>query len=163
MLALYRCLLRLYPAGYFREYGGEMAAVFRQAQEAARHLSVRARALFCLREISGVLAGALHEHFRYVHGNPLRRLDMRSFRFPRSAIVLMSVILGMVVVTIEKAQNIHSSTPVGFAIWHRVPRAIAFGILPFFILAAIAYAILFALRQTGVQRLSNVQTWTEKK
>jgi hypothetical protein len=160
MLALYRRLLRLYPAGYYREYGDEMAGVFRQAQEAARHRSVSGRALFCLREISGALAGALREHFRQVHGNSLRRLDMRSFRFPRSAIVLMSVILGMVVVTIEKMKDIHSTAPI--VTWRFLLR-IPVCLLPFFILAAISYAILFALRQTGVQRLSNLQPWIERK
>ena len=39
MRRVYRGLLRLYPAGYIREYGEEMLSVFCRAQEAARFKS----------------------------------------------------------------------------------------------------------------------------
>jgi hypothetical protein len=161
MLALYRRLLRLYPDSYFREYGEEMASVFGQAQEETRHRGLSARILFCLREVFGVLAGAVREQFRYVHRNSLRRPDMRSFRFPRTTIFLMLVILAMIIVAIDKA-HLQYSEPITLIIWDHF-LGLLLNVFAFSAVGAISYAILFALRQTGVQRLSNVQTWVEKK
>ena len=106
MAAFYRYLLHCYPADHLREYGEEMLAVFRQAHEAVSSQGVRGRALFYGREICGVLVGALREQL-CGDWSLLRRLDMRSeYRFPRSAIFLMVVLLVAVVVAIESARSI---------------------------------------------------------
>ena len=55
MRRIYRGLLRLYPADYIREYGEEMLSVFCRAQEVARRCGLKAQAVFCFREILGVL------------------------------------------------------------------------------------------------------------
>jgi hypothetical protein len=83
-----------------------MTTVFRQAQDATRSETLVTRALFYAREIPGLLSGVLQEHFRRVAGSydwiSLRRFDMRpEFRFPRSTVFLMLVILACVVVSLE--------------------------------------------------------------
>jgi putative ABC transport system permease protein len=60
MTALYRALLRLYPASFRAEYGGEMIALF--ARQWRQQPDLRSRAALCLCELSGTLrdAPALH-------------------------------------------------------------------------------------------------------
>jgi|SRR6185503_5480947 hypothetical protein len=164
MLALYRSLLRLYPRDYFHEYAGEMEWVFCQAQEEARGHTLKRRALFCAREISGALAGALRQRLFSVWGaNLSRRFDMRpGFRFPRSTVLLMCVILAGVKLAIEKAKTVaeaglRSGT---VAFWH----PLLFWLYPFAVVLVVVgavWGILFALRRTGMHRLANVQTSPE--
>lgn len=84
---------------------------------------------------------------------------MRSeFRFPKATVALMTIILAAVVWTIEKAKAISASVPhtsqqVG-------PISVQFTIVPTLVLVliiagtagAIGWAVLFALRRSGVQR-----------
>src|SRR2546428_12448355 len=111
MLSVYRSLLYLYPADYRREFGDEMSCVFLQAEaDVAGHALLR-RASFRMREVSGLLSGAVQGHLRRLFGfhewHPFRRLNMRpQFRFPRSTVFLMCVILAGVVLAIDKAMNI---------------------------------------------------------
>jgi len=168
MLAFYRSLLRLYPAAYFREYGGEMTLVFAQAQADVREKTLGARASFCLREVNGLLLGAVRERL-WGPGdwNGMRRFDMRpEFRFPRSTVVLMCVILAGVVLAIEQAKSIvhvRQDLPSGLmSVWDSLFWWLLGG--PLLILAAVAagWAILFALGRTGMHRLEKVQTWPEQ-
>src|ERR1043166_7683031 len=107
MRALYRGLLRLYPRNYFREYAAEMTFVFTQAEETAQKAGLRVRAAFCCREIAGVLTGALRERFRFETPNSFRRFDMRKeFRFPRSTVVLMTLIFAALVHAINNGRVI---------------------------------------------------------
>jgi len=166
MLALYRFLLRLYPRDYFREYAGEMEWVFRHAQEDARRQTLRRRALFCTREISGAIAGALRQRLFSVWGpNLSRRFDMRpGFRFPRSTVFLMFVILAGVELTIHKAKTIVAIRE-GFRpveIWH----SLLFSLYPLVLALAIVgavWGILFALQRTGMHRLANLQASPERQ
>ncbi len=62
MLSLCRYLLYLYPPAHRLEYGEEMLAVLRQRQMESRDSGVMARWGFWVREIAGLLHGALREH-----------------------------------------------------------------------------------------------------
>jgi len=93
---------------------------------------------------------------------------MRSnFRYPRTTIVLMIVILGVVIGCIEKARSIVASIPhqnpplppihpVPFA----SPQALVLTVIATYILGAAVWALVFALRRSGVHRLSEAETWT---
>jgi hypothetical protein len=168
MLRVYRSLLYLYPARYRREFREEMTSVLRLADKAVRKKRFVVQLGFALRELRGLLVGAVREHLRSTAGrygaNPFRRFDMRpEFRFPRSTILLMIVILAGVILAIESAKSVvlkygaaaHvtvGSTWPGFC-------AVGFGIV--LVAALIGWAILYALRRSGVHRLSDLQTWPE--
>src|SRR5213594_727854 len=167
MLALYRCLLHLYPDDYFREYAEEMASVFGSAQEAARHRNFRARALFCAREISGVVTGALRERFGSRDWD-FGRFEMRTeFRFPRSTICLMLVILVGVLLAIEKGRSISqlksSALPDITIPWSTLPGFFLMALALMCVSGAVGYGIIVLLGRSGVSRLSNVQTWPQRK
>jgi hypothetical protein len=126
------------------------------------------------REAGGLLHGALVEHLRSFTSSfdsgifPSmffsRRFTMRSeFRFPKATVALMTVILAAVIFTIEKAKAVSASVP------HANPavgpiHSAQFTILPSLLVAMISaivvgvlgWAILFALRRSGVQQLSDM-------
>ena len=168
MLLLYRYLLHLYPPAYRCEFGEEMIAVFREAQTESGQKSMLARAAFCASEAAGLLCGALQEHLRVITGPDFlppfrsRRFTMRSeFRFPKATAPLMAIILAVIVVAIEKAKAISASLP------HTNPQVgpippvqftVVWTLLLVLIVAgtggALGWAILFALRRSGVHRFS---------
>ncbi len=170
MLALCRALVRLYPAAYRCEFGEEMLDVLSQVEAKTRKKSALARVWCVTHEAGGLLYGALREHFwsmtgSYDHGIFLsRRFAMRSeFRFPKATVALMTVILAAVVFTIEKAKAIsasipHANTPVGhiqpveFAI---VPSLLA-ALISALVVGVAGWSILFALRRSGIQRISEM-------
>jgi hypothetical protein len=165
MLQVYRSLLYLYPAGYRREFGEEMACVFREAQRSVGR-TLSARASFCFREIAGLLSGAAREHFHSFTGshnwNSARRLHMR--RFPRSTILLMIVILAGVVLTIENARDVQLKYDASsISVWNSFPGFVTFGFALVLIAAVSGWAILFALRRSGMHRLSDVQTSNDQR
>lgn len=171
MLALYRCLLRLYPAAYRREFGEEMTSVYHQVHDDIRSKNLITGASFCAREIPGLVAGALHEHFRSITGSydwiPLRRFDMRpEFRFPRSTVFLMLVSLAGVVLSLEKARSVQVKYGAGatlMSVWPALPWALVLMLLILSATVAITWGILFALQRTGVHRLANLQPWSEQR
>jgi hypothetical protein len=168
MFYLYRCLLRLYPRRYFQEYAGEMAAVFLQAWESYRHRSLSVRVAFCADELWGVFTGALGEHLHYYdRTSMIRRFDMRAFRFPRSTIFLMALILVAVVTAIEKGRILSMQLATGNmnapAVWSAIPRVFLGACAFMFAAGAIGYGLMFVLRRAGVQRFPNVQTWQHRK
>jgi len=172
MLALYRTLLWLYPAGYRDQFGEEMIAVFRRADTDTRAKKLAAYAAFCLRECAGLLRGALREQLQHFTGLdstslfPLRRFTMRcEFRFPLSTWILMTLILAGVIMAIEKAGAITASLPRSNP--HLPPiQPVHYVFLPPFVamflvvylLAALAWTVLFALRRSGMHRLSKLDT-----
>lgn len=180
MLSLYRCLLRLYPAAYRHEFGDEMAGVFtelkKEVQSETRRKGLMPRAIFLLREFAGLLHGALQEHLQGITGShllfPARRFTMRSeFRFPKATPILMAIILAGVILTIEKATAIEESLP------HAYPQqlppiqpehftffpAMAVIFLSAYAAAVIGWVVLFALRRSGVHRLSEMPTAPPRK
>jgi hypothetical protein len=168
MVIVYRLLLYLYPPAHRSEFGEEMLAVFRALQAEISKESVLMRGQFCTREIKGLLGGALWEHvrtFAEVDRPPLffsRRLTMRSeFRFPKTTISLMMIILAAVVLVIEKATAIQASVP--YSNPHVGPiQSAHFTFLPTMLVilggaclaGAIGWAILFALHRSGIHRLA---------
>jgi hypothetical protein len=158
---LFRCLLYLYPADFCREFSDEMMWVFSQSRRDVRQQAFWSRALFLSREISGLLAGAMRE--RLSGWDSTRRLNMRPFRFPRSAILLMLVILFSVFVAIEKGRDVFSPGHPVEPAWLVMPMVLGALLLVMLVIGAIGYAILCLLRQSGVERLSNVQPWTRMK
>ena len=171
MLSLYRCLLYLYPAPYRYEYGDEMAGVFRELQSETRRKGLLPRGTFLLREFTGLLHGAIEEHSRAIAGSNLlfpsssKRFTMRSeFRFPKATPVLMTIILAGVILTIEKATAIRESLPLAYP--QQLPPihpgrltffpAMAVILLLAYAAAVIGWAVLFALRRSGVHRLSEM-------
>lgn len=171
MLFLYRYLLQLYPAGYRMEFAEEMMAVLHERRAEAVKKGLATRCALYARETGGLLSGAVQEHFRAMAGFypwagfPFRRIGMRSeFRFPKATTVLMMVILVAVVMAIEKARAIQTSIPQT----HTQVGPIASGtftVLPSFALlflitcaaGAIGWAMVHALRRSGVQRLEELR------
>ena len=87
------------------------------------------------------------------------------FRFPRSTVFLMCVILAAVVLAIHKAKSVvvineglRSET---VTIWDPL-----FWLCPLGAVLAVVgavWGILFALRRTGLHHLDRAQTWPEQK
>jgi hypothetical protein len=162
MLALYRSLLRMYPAEYFREYGAEMTWVFAQAKEAACAQSFRSRLLFYIREILGLISSALRQRlFGRCDWNSSRRFAMRpEFRFPRSTIFLMCVILAGVLLAIAEAKTValpYGPTEVR-SVWSMLPWFSVVAVVLVCVTVGVTWGILFALRRTGMQRLERLDT-----
>lgn len=172
MLALYRALLRLYPAAYRCEYGDEMLDVLLEVRAGNRKKGGLALLFSGAHETGGLVFGAVREHFYTITGSRgsrmfslRRRFAMRSeFRFPKATVGLMMVILAAVMFTIEKARAIsvsipHANPPVGPI--HPTQDIIVQALLATLIWAigagAIGWGILYALRRTGVQQLSQMK------
>ncbi|HTP67546.1 MAG TPA: hypothetical protein VMJ35_01460 [Dongiaceae bacterium] len=170
MLRLYRSLLALYPPPYRCEYGNEMLAVLAQLELSTCQAKPGARFWMRAREVSGLLAGALTEHTRVIAGFPAasvslsRRSRMRTeFRFPKATPILMTVILVAVIMAIEKAKSISaslppSSTPIPPLQPEHFSTVTTFlEILALALSAAVVgWLAVFALRRSGLQRLSDV-------
>jgi hypothetical protein len=169
MVEFYRWLLYLYPPHYRQEFGDEMGCVFRRAELDIRADALPSRAQFFARELSGLLAGAVREYLRslweFDDWIPFRSLNMRAgFRFPRSTVFLMSVILAGVGLAIEKAKAVQlkygaASGMSGLG----AISSLALMIAVVCVAVAAGWGILFAMRRSGMHRLSNVQTWPEQQ
>lgn len=170
MLSLYRQLLRFYPAEYRELFGEEMIAVL--VQERDEHVNRKrvVRARLALREIAGLASGALHEHvrvwFEFRDGLSFYdgRFTMRNgFRFPKTTIVFMVLILACVVSAIKKGEDIaaslpHVSPPIGIIqpVHSTLLPPIVLLLAFFYAAGLIGWAILFALRRSGVHRLADM-------
>jgi hypothetical protein len=161
----------MYPSAHRREYGEEMTAVFCAARAEIERQGAMARGLFWLREVCGLMRGAIEEHVRSRAGShsrvplPTGRFTMHSeFRFPKATAILMTLILAGVVLAIEKAQAISASLPhLNPPVGPIQPGHLTF-LPPVLLMLAITYAagligwmILFALKRLGVHRLSAMQ------
>jgi len=170
MLIVCRSLLRLYPAEYREQFGDEMFAVLRDARAENTNTRLLARAEFYLREVAGLMAGALREHLRIrTHAQAglslsTGRFAMRNgFRFPKSTAILMTIILAGVVVAIRKGEAIAASlpnvsqpiAPIHSAPSYLLPGVIA-GFIFFYAAGLTGWAILFALRRSGTHRLADL-------
>lgn len=170
MLAFYHTLLRLYPAAYRCEFGGEMMDVLKEVQAEIRKKGALKLFFSGARETGGLLHGAMREHFRDITGSyyngmlSLRRLGMRSeYRFPKSTVGLMMATLAGVILAIEKARAISASVPHLNPLVGPIKSAqttvaqTMLGVLVWAIVSgAIGWGILYALRRTGVQQLSDM-------
>ena len=175
MESLNRYLLYLYPAAHRMEFGEEMSAVLRERQNEIAKRGAVARWMSNGREMGGLLRGAAQEQIRAMTGFyswgefPIRRIHMRTeFRFPKATPVLMTVILVAVLMAIEKARAIQLSVPPSHQQVGPIQSA-DFTVVPTFALllvlgcavGAIAWAVAYALRRSGLQRLEELKA--EKK
>ena len=163
-LSLYRHALRLYPAFHREQFGEEMIAVFCELQAEMAAKGMHARTRFWVHETAGVVAGALREHWRLL-GDGLfsnRRFTMRTeFRFPKATAVLMTLILGGVILAIQKGEAISASLrgavdpPIGpiHPVHSVLVGGLVLGFAFFYAAGFIGWAILFAMRRSGVHRL----------
>lgn len=170
MRCLYQVLLYLYPAPYREEFGEEMQCVFLQAQAEVSFAPLLKRATFSTREVLGLISGAVQAHLLSLFGTDelvrLRRLNMRpQFRFPRSTMFMMWVILAGVLLAIEKAKSIQVKygPEEVMAVWNSLPWFLFLFPALAFVAVAAAWGLLFALRRTGMHRLDAVQAWPEHK
>jgi|SRR5579872_4904657 len=171
MLNAYQLLLRLYPATYRAEFGEEMAAVFEDVRTDSGHNAFAARAVFYVREIVGLVSGAFREHLHFRFNAPDVSLFPRGFtvrngfRFPRATPILMAIILAGVILAIRKGEVIATSlppfsqpvTPIHPAHSYLLPGVFE-GFIFFYAAGLIGWAIVFALRRSGVHRLRDVSS-----
>ena len=161
-LTVYGWLLCLYPVNYRSEFGEEMTSIFREARSALSP-TLTPKISFYRREFCGLLSGALYAHFDRLFGPaiPFRRIDMQpQFRFPRSTIFLMSVILAGVLLAIAEAKNVglqYGATETR-SVWSMLPWFIIVAVVLVCVTIGLAWGILFALRRTGMQRLERLDT-----
>ncbi len=175
-VSIYRSLLRLYPAPHRERFGEEMVAVFGEMETETVSKNMVERAAFWIRETAGVVRGALQEHWRAVGGDsialwfPQRRFTMHTeFRFPKATAVLMAIILGGVVLAIQKGESISASLqgaaspPVGpiHPVHSVLLGGIVMGFVFFYAAGLIGWAILFAMRRSGVHRLDETSGGTK--
>jgi hypothetical protein len=177
MLVVYQSLLRLYPSAYRHQFADEMVAVFHDVDADARRKGSLATAKLYLREVAGLFRGAIAEHGRRILGSDIpfplssRRFTMRSgFRFPKTTAFLMTVILAGVVLAIQKADAIRASVrDVNPPIVTIQPThqtflpTFALMFLGVYLAGALGWVILFALRRSGVHRLSEMSSISEPK
>lgn len=163
MVSFYRRLLYLYPSIYRRQYADEMVCVFRDAEADARAASVRERISFPIRETLGLLAGATRERLQVVSGSypviSFTRFDMHpEFRFPRSTVFLMSVILAGVLLAMEKANTIQATyAPGEGSVWQSLPWFLVLTVGFTSAVALVVLGVRFARGRAGVQRLANIE------
>ena len=176
MDCVYRLCLRCYPAAYRLVFANEMLDVFTQARAEAAALGKWHHFRFLVRECRGALGGACFEHSRRVLGPeitslfPVGRLFMRSAaKFPLPALVFMVLSFFGVVYAIAKAEAVSVSVPQGNPTLelHPVHLVLPGGILLMWVVACLAgvagWAVLFALRRSGAERLSKTETWSAAK
>ena len=171
MLAIYRKLLRLYPAEHRELFSEEMLSVLTEERSEIRDRKLLAKGRLVLRETAGLLMGALREHFRAlteIHEElsfATGRFAMRNgFRFPISTIVFMALILACVMWAIQKGEDIATSVPnvnPPLPVHIQPIHSILLGGMPlffaiFYAAGLIGWGILYALRRSGVHRLADV-------
>jgi len=170
MQPVYLALMRLYPERYREQFGEEMMSVFEDLCTEHAEKKIVLRCVFFTREIGGLLAGAANEHMRVLFGNDLglslsaRRFSMRNeFRFPKTTAVLMTIILAGVMMAIKMGEEIAGSLPhdggqVGpiHPVHQTLLGAIPMILVSFYAMGLACWAILFALRKSGVHRLAGI-------
>lgn len=161
VLTAYRWLLSLYPESYRDEFGEEMTSVFCDARSALPP-ALAAATSFYRREFFGLLSGGVRARLNSLFGPviPFRRLDMQpQFRFPRSTVFLMLVILAGVLLAIEKAKTVQVKYGPDevMVVWNSLPWfLLLFPVMAYAAVAA-AWGLLFVLGRTGMHRLDAVQ------
>jgi hypothetical protein len=158
MLAFYRKLLRLYPPGYFREYGEEMSWVFARTSDDVAAKKLVAQCVFYTHEFSGVIAGAVRQRLLGFDGSS-RRLEME-FRFPRSTVVLMWVILAGLLMAIAEAKIVamRYGAIETRTVWNMLPWFIVVAAVLVCGAGAAVWGVLYALRRTGMHRMEKLDT-----
>jgi hypothetical protein len=90
----------------------------------------------------------------------------KEFRFPRSTILLMLLILVGVVLAIGKRMSVqleYAADANALPPWSMLPGLYLMPFVLMCVFGVAGYAILVALRQSGSHRLSSVRTWPERR
>lgn len=147
MLAIYRRLVRLYPRSYYREFGGEMTAIFAELEVEAAAQGIAPYFRLMVREGVGLFSGVMKEHWRQVF---TRRFTVRGeFRFPKATWILMTIILAGVLMAIEKGKAISVSPPdVNPVLGPIHPPSWGLSFLLMYAIGALVGGALFLLRRT---------------
>ena len=170
MRSVYLGLMQLYPTRYREQFGEEMATVFEDLSADQIDKTVLSRCAFFAREIAGLIAGAAKERLRILFGDdlglslPTRRFTVRNgFRFPKTTAVLMTIILAGVMMAIKMGTEISGSLPhdggqVGpiHPVHQTLVSAIPMILISFYAMGLACWAILFALRRSGIHRLEDI-------
>lgn len=189
----YASLLCLYPRTYREQFAEEMLQVFGEVRAAMAREGALSRLSFYFSEFRGLLWGAASEHLRALgapHGFEFfgkRSLYMQpERRFSKTAIVFMTLVLGVIVEIIAKGQGIsryivqeytvnghtvvemRKNIELGHSIseWpssYGLLSGIAVGFLIAFFCGLIAWSVAHALRRSGVHRLDEAQTWPQSR
>lgn len=186
MVALYRSLLKLYPEEHRLAFAEEMLGVFRDAQAEAGERTLAERLAFYLREMTGLMLGAARERMRELYCCDWKIggiMDRRSeCRFPRFAIVMMTIVFLIVVELIAKGEGLShylfrmytvsgqhvAGTPEHWDLGNSLGQwpshyGLLSGIAVVFLLAwaagVAAWTIAYLLRRTGAQRLEEFPVW----
>jgi hypothetical protein len=168
MPSLFRSLLRLYPSAYRKQFGEEMLGVLLEVKTEKQKKGRLSLFVAYLNESGGLVRGALMEQARGMFGlsniSP-RRSTMRSeFRFPKATVPLMIIVLLVLAVAIDKARSIEAavspaSTPLGPIPVQQFTIVGTFSLV--FALAcicgAVAWGILYAMKRSGSQRLTEIK------
>ena len=167
-LNFYRYALRLYPAPHREEFGEEMLAVFRELHTETAAQGLPAKIRLYVREAAGIIGGAMRERWRAGGGDEFsrifsnRRFTMHTeFRFPKATAVLMTIILGGVILAIQKGESISASLrgavdpPIGpiHPVHSVMVGGIVLGFVFFYAAGLIGWTILFAMRRSGLHRM----------
>jgi hypothetical protein len=178
-------MLSLYPRAYREQFGDEMRQVFGDVCAAMAQENPGARLAFYLSEFRGLLWGAASEHIRALgapHGFEFfgkRSLYMQpERRFSKAAIVFMTLVLGVIVLTIVKAQGVAyymeemrfggKVAPFGNSLadwpshWGLLASIALFFVLTW-LAAIVAWTIAHSMRRSGVHRLDDAQTWPQTR
>jgi len=154
MIVLYQSLLWLYPPQHRFTFGEEMLGVFLDAQAEAKSKGALMTFAFYLHELRGLLCEAAHERMRAWASDrgwtlPERRLYMQKERcFPSISIICKAIVLlGVLEIIFREEGRLLYGFAFGFAIAWGVGLAV--------------WAVVYAMRRSGVQRLSEVQTWPQ--
>jgi hypothetical protein len=179
VVALFESLLRLYPRTYRGTFAEEMVQVFRQAEADAEERRFGERAAFYLRELVGLIGGAVRERLRRgksrgkesPNGESMKQKDQ--CRFPLFSILMMTIIFMIVIELIAKGEGLSQSL---FAIesgrgwdlgrsarlwpshWGLI-SGIATGFLIAWLAGVTAWIVAYAMRRTGAQKLGEFHTW----
>jgi len=167
------------PPQFRREFGEEMRGVFADAGMAASGAGWARQLSFGAREIAGLVCGALEEQVRSLAGWSLfpRRFavitNRSRFRFPTAGITLMTVTLACVLFAIHNARAIAQSFTSrvyvygGHTYYYEPDRwsfvqTFGFAFVVTVVLTVAVLAVLHTLHRSGVQRLSDAQTWPQQ-
>jgi len=169
MVRVYRKLLALYPIEYRQRFGEEMVDVFLDVRAHKTHQGPLDQSAFWVRELIGLVNGALRERLRSIGAQSglslyTRRFVMRDgFHFPKTTTILMTIILAGVVLAIKRGEDIaaslpHVSPPIGpIQPTHSILLpGIPIMLAAFYVLGLAGWGILFALRRSGVHRLDDM-------
>ena len=162
MVALFRRLLRLYPAGFCREFSDEMTLCFRLRLEDVRHHTLARRGAFAAREFWGAFIGAMSAQLGGGFDGLFRRFDMPSFRFSRISIVFMILALAGVLFAIDSAMDQFHPGNTGVRAGSAF-RVVGYLAVIAMILGAIGYGVLRAANRSAGQRLENIHTWPQER